>query len=263
MSYFQCSFQSKALLTSVTLTVTLPFPSFDPLSPEISFDEIYRIEKKFKTLYLFHGAFADANSWFWFTRVMDYANRYGLAVVAPNVGNSFYANLRHGPAYWTFVSEELPRYVRTVFPLSEKRDDNFVAGFSMGGYGALKLALNKSEHYSAAISLSGVLDVVAAMKNPIHPIFNVNEYFGGINSLEGSHNDLFAQLQRLKQEGKSIPRLYIACGLDDNLYEMNKKFRDFALSNNVDLTFEEGPGGHTSDFWDHYIQRALEWLASV
>jgi len=130
----------------------------------------------------------------------------------------------------------------------------------MGGYGAFKLALNKPEKFAAAISLSGVLDIVAVMRNPIHPVFDVDEYFGGFDKLEGSYSDLFAQLQNLKQEGVSIPRLYMACGLEDELYEMNVKFRDFANSNSVDLTYEEGPGGHTWDFWDQYICRALEWL---
>jgi S-formylglutathione hydrolase FrmB len=98
------------------------------------------------------------------------------------------------------------------------------------------------------------------MRNPIHPVFNVNEYFGGFDKLEGSYNDLFAQLQKQKRNGVTVPRLYMACGLDDDLYEMNIKFRDFAKSNSVDLTYEESPGDHTWDFWDQYIQRALVWL---
>lgn len=263
MSRFQCSFQSRALLVPANITVTLPFPVFDPISPTKTLDDIYKCGKKFKTLYLLHGAFADSSSWSLYTRVEEYADRCGLAVVMPSVGNSFYADLLHGPAYWTFVSEELPRFVNAVFPLSDRREDNFVAGLSMGGYGAFKLALNKPEKFAAAISLSGVLDIVAVMRKPIHPIFNVNEYFGGLDKLEGSPNDLFAQLQNLKLKGIPIPRLYMACGLEDELYAMNLKFRDFANSNYVDLTYEEGPGGHTWDFWDQYIRRALEWLISV
>lgn len=81
--------------------------------------------------------------------------------------------------------------------------------------------------------------------------------------VEGSYSDLFAQLQNLKRKSISIPRLYMACGLEDELYEMNVKFRDFAYSHSVDLTYEEGPGGHTWDFWDQYICRALEWLVST
>jgi len=263
MSRFQCSFQSKALNIPTAVTVVLPFPIFDPRLLNESLDDIYQPKAKFKTLYLFHGAFADASSWSLWTRVEAYADQHGLAVVMPSVGNSFYADLMYGPAYWTFVSEELPRFVRSVFPLSDRREDNFVAGLSMGGYGALKLALNKPENFAAAISLSGVLDIVTVMKKPIHPLFNVNEYFGGIEKLKGSHNDLFAQLQSLKQQGMLIPRLYVACGLEDELYEMNTKFRDLANANSISLTYEEGPGGHTWEFWDQYICQALEWLDTM
>lgn len=262
MSRFQCSFQSKALLVPTTITVTLPFPIFDPVSRGQTLDDIYNSTKKFKTLYLFHGAFSDANSWSLYSRVEEYADRHGLALVMPSVGNSFYADLLHGPAYWTFISEELPRFVRSVFPLSEKREDNFVAGLSMGGYGAFKLALNKPEAFAAAISIFGVLDLVTIMKNPIHPVFDVDEYFGGSDKLKGSSSDLFAQLQHLKQQGVSIPRLYMACGLEDPLYDINVKFRDFALSHSVDLTYEESSGAHTWDFCDPYIHRALNWLSA-
>ncbi|MBC7251612.1 MAG: hypothetical protein H5T62_15205 [Anaerolineae bacterium] len=171
-------------MTPTTVTVTLPFPVFNPLSPGETLDDIYGSVGKCKTLYLFHGAFADSSSWSLYSRVEEYADRHGLAVVMPNVGNSFYADLWHGPAYWTFVSEELPRFVRSVFPLSDKREDNFVAGLSMGGYGAFKLVLNKPEKFAAGISLSGVLDIVTVMRNPVHPVFDVDEYFGGFNRLD-------------------------------------------------------------------------------
>lgn len=263
MSRFQCSFRSKALLTPTTITVTLPFPLFDPIAVDESLDDIYGSGRKFKTLYLFHGAFEDHHGWSLYSRVEEYADRHGLALVIPSVGNSFHADLLHGPAYWTFISEELPRFVRSVFPLSDKREDNFVAGLSMGGYGAFKLALNKPDQFAAGISIFGVLDLVEVMKNPIHPVFDVDEYFGGFDRLRGSSSDLFAQLQHLKQQGMSIPRLYMACGLEDPLYAINVKFRDFADSHSVDLTYEEGPGAHTWDFCDAYICRALEWLGTI
>ncbi|MEA4907813.1 MAG: alpha/beta hydrolase family protein [Anaerolineaceae bacterium] len=260
MSRFQCTFQSIALNVPTTITVTLPFPLFDARTLGLELDDFYPPRQKFKCLYLLHGAFSDSSSWSLRSRIEEYADRHRLAVIMPNVGNSFYADLLHGPAYWTFVSEELPRFVRSVFPLSERREDNFVAGLSMGGYGAFKLALNKPQNFAAGISLSGVLDIVDVMHAPIHPLFDVNEYYGGFEQLEGSANDLFAQLGRLKQQGAPIPRLYMACGLEDSLYAMNAKFRDWAQTNSVPVTYEEGPGDHDWDFWDPYIRRALDWI---
>ncbi|HCS40290.1 MAG TPA: esterase [Anaerolineaceae bacterium] len=259
MSLITLNFQSHALVAPATITVLLP-PLFFDINDSRSYDEIYKPIKKLKTLFLFHGACADSSSWLHGSNIQRYAAEHNLAVVLPSVANSFYANLEHGSAYWTFISEELPRYVRSVLPLSDKREDNFVAGLSMGGYGALKLGLNKPDQFAAAISLSGVVDIVAAFKNPIHPIFSIEDYFGSFEKLEKSYNDLFTQIKILKNQDVSIPRLYLACGTEDFLYEMNIKFRDFLIDNSIDFTFEEGPGIHDWGFWDKYIQRGLDWL---
>ena len=117
----------------------------------------------------------------------------------------------------------------------------------MGRYRAFILALNKPDKFGAGIAISGVLDIVTAARNHIHPVFDVDEYFASLHKLESSYNDFFTQLQNLRKRGKSIPRLYMACGLDDPLYEMDVKFRDHANLNIIPLTYEGGPGGHTSD----------------
>ncbi len=259
MSRFECSFQSKALLSPATVQVILPYPLLED-QIKTPLDDLYKIDAKFKTLYLFHGAFSNADMWLHLFNIEYYAEKHRLAVVMPSVANSFIADLQHGPAYWTFVSEELPRYIRSVFPLSDKREDNFLAGISMGGYGAVKLALNKPDQYAAAVSLSGVLDIVSVMKDPIHPIFNVDEYFGGFDKLVGGSNDLFGLLPALAGQGIAIPRLFLACGVDDSVHDMNLKFRDLARHHSVDLTFEEGPGAHTWEYWNGSIPRALDWL---
>ena len=88
-----------------------------------------------------------------------YAQGLNLAVVMPNVHLSFYTDMAHGGKYWQFISEEVPAIVRDMFPLSARREDNFVAGLSMGGYGAFKLALTYPERYAAAASLSGAVDI--------------------------------------------------------------------------------------------------------
>jgi putative tributyrin esterase len=259
MSLLQLHFQSLALMAPTTITVLLP-PAFLDMNDQRSFNEIYQPKNKFKTLFLFHGACADASSWLLGSKIQNYALMHNLAIVLPSVENSFYADLKHGSAYWTFISEELPRYVRSILPLSEKREDNFVAGYSMGGYGALKLALNKPDQYAAAISLSGVVDIVSAFKHPILPIFNIADYFGSFEQLERSNSNLYAQISSLKERNVSIPKLYMACGTEDFLNDMNIKFRDFLLENSVELTYEEGRGVHDWEFWDEYIQRGLDWL---
>ena len=116
-------------------------------------------------LYLLHGLSDDDTIWLRRTSIERYAAPLGLAVVMPQVARSFYTDEAHGNRYWTFLSEELPQLARSFFHLSDRREDTFVAGLSMGGYGALKWALHRPGRFAAAASLSGALDLVAVSQD--------------------------------------------------------------------------------------------------
>src|SRR5919108_3091874 len=114
---------------------------------------------KYRTLYLLHGYSDDHTAWQRWTSIERYVDGLELAVVMPAVHLSYYTDIAYGGKYWQFISEEVPAVVRDIFPLSSERKNNFVAGLSMGGYGAFKLALTHPERYAAAASLSGALDI--------------------------------------------------------------------------------------------------------
>ena len=260
MVKIQCHFRAKSLFTPVTIHVLLP-SFFTHANTVESLDEVYKDNQfSYKTLYLLHGAVEDAQSWLSYTNIEKYADKHKMAVILPSVGNSFYADQVHGPAYWTFISEELPRFVQSTFPLSDKPEDNFVAGLSMGGYGTLKWALNKPGQFAAAASLSGALDIVNLLAKSDSRNFKLEDLFESEEALRGSDNDLYALLKKRKEEGTKLPRLYMACGTEDSLYDLNKKFYEYARSLTVDITYEEGPGAHTWEFWDIFIQKVLDWM---
>jgi len=261
MTIIDCNLRSKTLLFPTAIKVLLPesFPDFH----QDDFSAMkFEITEKYRTLFLLHGATDGAESWLLNSRIRHYANQHNLAVVLPNAQNSFYADRMHGPAYWTYISEELPGFIRSLLPLSDRREDNYVAGLSMGGYGALKLALRKPEMFSAVISLSGVVDIVSAFRNPIHPDFNTDAYFGGLDKLQGTDNDLFTLIDKLSMAKTQNPNIYFACGLDDFLLEDNRRFRDHLEMRKISFCYEEGPGEHDWDFWDQYIQRGLDFIDS-
>lgn len=216
-------------------------------------------DRKYPVLYLLHGLSDNHTIWTRRTSIERYADQYGIAVVMPEVHRSFYADMKQGLKYWTYISEELPQLVRSFFPISERREDNFVAGLSMGGYGAFKVGLNHPDRYAAAASLSGALDV--GYWN--HPeVFGEQEYrmvFGDPSECRGSVNDLFHQASLLAESGKEL-KLYQCCGTEDFLYEQNQQFLSHAKSLGLDITYEEEPGGHTWDYWDMKIQHVLSWL---
>jgi S-formylglutathione hydrolase FrmB len=248
MALIDCQFYSETLQLSTSMTAILPL-KVDGSRP--------------KVLYLLHGLSDDHTIWTRRTSVERYVALLGVAVVMPAAGRSFYTDMAFGGAYETFVAEELPRMAQAFFHLSPAREDNYIAGLSMGGYGAFKLALNYPERYCAAASLSGVLDLANRMTPGTDEEFRQDfiNVFGPRPDIRGTKHDLQFAARRLKAENKEIPRLYQCCGDADRLYEHNTAFRDFARSEGLPLTWQEDAGyGHTWDYWDFRIQTVLTWM---
>ncbi len=139
----------------------------------------------------------------------------------PQVHRSFYADGEHTGAYWTFIAEELPQIVGRFFRVSDAREDTFVAGLSMGGYGAMRLALHRPERFAAAASLSGALDVAELAVNDPYGVFRNVTGTGG-RVLAGTDDDLFAVLDRV--DAATVPPLYVRCGTEDGLVGQSSRF---------------------------------------
>jgi S-formylglutathione hydrolase FrmB len=220
---------------------------------------------KYRTLYLLHGHSDDHTAWMRWSSIEKYAEGLNLAVVMPAVHLSFYNDMAHGGKYWQFISEEVPALVRDIFALSSRREDNYVAGLSMGGYGALKLALTHPDRYAAAASLSGAVDLAEVVREEKDDPENkawleeMRTVFGDLSKVPGSKNDLFT-LARKVAKGSVKPRLYQCCGTEDDLYPDNIRFRDAVRKLPLDLTYEEGPGEHNWAYWDKMIQNVLKWM---
>jgi len=221
--------------------------------------------KKLRMLYLLHGHSDDHTAWQRYTSIERYAEGLNLAVVMPAVHLSFYNDMAHGGKYWQFISEEVPALARDIFPVSSRREDNFVAGLSMGGYGALKMALTYPERFAAAASLSGAVDIndVVSVKkgDPLNKAWleEMRTVFGDLSKVAGSRNDLFTLAKKVSKSPLK-PRLYQCCGTEDDLYPQNIRFRDAVRKLPLDLTYEEGPGEHNWAYWDEMIQNVLGWI---
>ncbi|MDF2959732.1 MAG: esterase [Paenibacillus sp.] len=253
MAFIDCHFFSESLGISASMYVILPQPTTRQIGMETR-----AVKEKHPTLFLLHGLSDDHTIWMRRTSIERYAAEYGLAVVMPAVNRSFYTDMAHGYRYWTFISEELPALARSFFPLSEQREDTFAAGLSMGGYGALKLALSCPDRFAAGASLSGATDVarLAEERDPVE----FGHIFGDLKKFKGSRNDLFHLAEELSQSGGPRPRLYQCCGTEDFLYQDNVRFREHCRSLSLDLTYEEEPGAHEWGYWDRKIQSVLKWL---
>ena len=217
---------------------------------------------KAKTLYLLHGMSDDEGTWMRRTSIERYAEEKGLAVVMPDGGLGWYTDMYRGLAWFKFISGELPALCRRFFPiLSDKREDTYIGGNSMGGYGALKCALRAPRTFSRVISLSGALDAADTAINNTVPATRRywEDVFGPAEDVSGSENDLFAAATALTDPALR-PRIYMWCGTEDFLYAQNIRMRDHLRALGYDLTYEESPGDHQWRYWDKKIADALDWL---
>lgn len=257
MALIQVNYFSNALARTVPVNVVLPADKVDSKTHRYaSFD------KPFKTLYLLHGMFGNYTDWITNTRVQRWAEERNLAVVMPSGDNMYYVeSLLPFNDYGAFVGEELPRIMCAMFPLSQKREDTFIAGLSMGGFGALRNGFKYSDTFSRIAALSSALTV---LDPKVPPIAGDKAVFGDLEVAMHTDKDFlvaYSQLRARVMAGKAtMPTVYLACGTEDGFLESTRAFRDQLVGDGVDVTYDEQPGGHEWDFWDAQIKKVIDWL---
>ena len=253
MAFMQCYIRSSVLGKGCNLNVLIPQAyEADGVTP--------KTRQTYKVLYLLHGLSDDYSSWMRRTSIERYLEKYNIVAVMPDVDRSFYTDMKKGLKYWQFISEELPGLVKQLFPVSTCKEDTYVAGFSMGGYGALKLALNHPERYAAAGAMSSVTDIAAKFGDPRYAGWQFENIFGSPDELAADGNDLFVALKQASAASEK-PRIIQICGTEDYLWEDNLKLKAaFEEINWPGYHFESHPGVHSWDFWDVYIQTILKYF---
>lgn len=261
MSVLQINKYSIALSRLITFHVILPH---DAIPMMIEGNKNY--ERKPKTLYLLHGFSGNTTDWLYGSRIQELAMQYNLAVVLPSGENSFYLNGKGtGRAYETFVGVELPDYCTKTFGFSDKPEDNFIGGLSMGGFGAIHTALKYPKRFGKMFGLSSAMiqyDIAGMKPGEKNEIADYDYYlqvFGNLEHLDTSENNPDYLIREKKKRGEKIQPVFMACGTEDFILKNNRVFRDFLNSQNVDLTYYESEGIHDWKFWNQYLEPAICW----
>ena len=253
MAFLQIQFFSAALNVASSVNVILPEEN-QGIGVSTPKDE--RLPK---VLYLFHGYSDDHSIWMRRTSVERYAANHNLAVIMPAVNHSFYCNEAYGEKYWDYVSEELPETMHRFLRLSDKPQDTYVAGLSMSGYGAMRLALTHPERFAAAASFSGAVDIASVLYQRTRGA-EIDRVFGDRVDIKGTEYDPFFLMQRNANAVRK-PWLYVSCGTKDFLFAQHKAFVPALRKNGWEVMSHEEPDAtHEWGFWDNQIRAFIELI---
>lgn len=272
MAVLTLKFNSRkvGLATSVRMIIPTSFPR----TPDPDFAKMYAEKGLMPVLWLLHGGSDNYSDWHNCTLVQLLAEKYNYAVVMPDAQVSSYANMAYGPNWQDYFTDELPEYIASRFPISRKREDNFISGMSMGGSGTVKLALLHPERYSVAVPLASAVEVARRYAEgrwdriPGGPPKDgkpsmYNDTFGldhNPTAVLGTDDDCFYLLKRDLDEGRELPKFLFCQGTEDHTYNGNVEYREYAKTLGVNFDWCEAPGVHDWNSWNLYLPKAFEYI---
>lgn len=246
MSTMRINFVSKQLSRAVNVSVILPIENEVP-------------QDGYKTLYLLNGYLGDDLDWLHQTRIKNIAMESNIAVVMPAGENGFYVDDSHSRRnYSQFIGSELVEVTRKMFPLSTKREDTYIAGLSMGGFGALYNGIRFNDTFSKIGAFSFALVNEIRQDGSDEELEYIRAVFGlDISEIRESDKDPRYLIENIKG---GIPQMYIACGSEDFVLPGNDKMNQFLIKHNIDHKYIVEPGDHDWDFWNKHIELYIKWL---
>ena len=227
-------------------------------------------ERPAKNVFILHGHSGYATDWLYNANLVDLCGKYNINIILPNGENSFYLDLPSNEhKYATYVGKELKDYVCKTFGFSQKREDNFIMGLSMGGFGAIHTGLQFNDTFSKLSGLSSALIIynIANMKpGTMDGIAGYDYYsmmFGDLTKVVESKNNPETLVLDILKEKKQMPEIYLAIGTEDFLYKENQIFKKFLEDHKVAFEYHEEKGAHDWAFWNKYIEPSIRWFLGL
>lgn len=236
----------------------------------------YIHSRTYPVLFLLHGYGGDETDWTLRTNIENYTASIPLIVVMPEAKNSWYVNSETdtNARFEDYIINDLPKYVDSLYPIDTTREA--IAGLSMGGYGALVLALRHLSKFLFAGDLSGALtipeiidsvnahptDVVPGGQGPLMP--SIFAAFGKNDKQFRDNHDLTVLLQNKRAD--NLPYIFCAVGIQDGYRDFlhaHHIFTNMLRENGKLYEYHEIPGEHNWKFWDEETQPLLARMAIV
>jgi putative tributyrin esterase len=210
----------------------------------------------FPVLYLLHGLSDDHTMWMRRTSLERYVEGLPLVVVMPDGFRSFYTDNHAGPAYGRYMIEDVLGFAERTLPIKATRANRCISGLSMGGYGAIRLALAHPELFVSASSHSGAL-MNFRSKTAKEDLRRFPAVFGP--KPKNSAHDVFFLSEACKAKRGPKPKLRLDTGSEDHLAERSRAFSAHLTAIGYAHEYEEFPGGHNWEYWDTHVRDALRF----
>ena len=212
-----------------------------------------------KCLYLLHGLSDDSTAFARFTKAELYVQETGIVLVSPSVGRSMYCDDILGQNYFTHVADEVPEYLELIMGISRKRQDNYIAGISMGAMGAAKIALTYPERYSAVGLFSGLLDLNLLPPELLED--HGREFPFMTAEADNINSTPLNPINLLDAQKHAALKIQVRCGEQDFLYSMSLSFYEKAKLLGLDVTGIFEPGAHEWRLWDGYVDDYMKAIS--
>ncbi len=259
MAILEVEFESRSLKRLVSFRAVLPTERFRP---------------PYATVYLLHGLGGNSGRWMYYTNIRFLAETKGIAVIMPSAENSFYLDVlvKDGCLgdFGEFVGNELVQVTREMFPLSDKREDTFISGMSMGGYGALRNGLKYHDTFGKIAVFAGAVHFYEYPRDWVRTEGNVAGELANFGNLDQTENTdrnpryLIRQIETLnKKEGTNhFPQVYMTCGMEDRLLDANEALAGALSDAGAEVEWHPVPGNHDFAFCNDQLPAVLNWFAA-
>lgn len=261
MAYIRLTLASRCLNGATDVSVFFPDDPKAPIGsgmaprkPGVIPGDAVDKSRRYQVLWLMHGGGDDYTAWPLDAMVQRACGSEQLIVVMPTIRDL--PGVARNADYLSYVTEELPELIGFLFPISRRREDNFIAGLSYGGYFAYRCALTHPQNYACVGSFSSPLDV----KEDVRRHHVGQTAFSSPDSIDGTDRDVLGMATKRKEQGVDLPRMFQTCGTEDFTWDFNVVARDHFRALGLDHTWIQRPGVHNFEFWDGALRQYLQWL---
>lgn len=272
MAFFRGDVFSYALDKMTSLNVFLPH------------DDLPRLQvtdKPMRTLVLLHGLQGNASFWSRYSSIERYAQAHNIALIIPEGEMSMFINMKHGLDYGTYYGKELKEIVGKLFNVPTDWEHYSIAGFSMGGYGALRLSLQYPEEFSHCMCIAGAfmlggekhLKELREWKGsddrpvPYDPEYELQRTFKksceaayGINMEPSPDTDLIQLAKTAVESGKELPKILMTSGTEDFLHDVSLEYSEYFRSIGLEHELHIWSGEHCWKFVDESMRDYIDFF---